>query len=479
MIAFVGCTDIPQGAIVDQNERIKNEAVDPDPVPITRPEDQIFINPNFCVCRKGSPVNISPNCGQTCSAQSPTDNNPLMYLDVTVGAALQNSQFQNLKGWCSQNLIDPETGEDLDNGNNQACFMVFTDKDTQFETRVEIQNTQINNNTIAGLNLAALSENKRYSFTINEIASGLNSNVKDLTIYTELVDTLLDVPLWIEPIYQYACVSSTVTTDPDNNGTIFYDNAEKIHFYYDAENKPDPSISTSNININCHTQSPPNNQTPLIDNTPGQIKTWSKNDVRFADYVDPDTGTVVPGTFYIDKILEFLVLERGFSIPTPKLFNKFEYFTDPLAASDGGTQKLMGYIMKAFRDQSTQEFICPTQSDYIDESQPLMQALGDILREDTQPIYLAKQQDKTNDFIFILKEDVKNAWFYLNEDNQEVRPTNDTIRGKKIQFYWPISQDTPLVKKPHQVVYTIQAPSGDPNPANLPADKRIGCAPKI
>jgi hypothetical protein len=92
---------------------------------------------------------------------------------------------------------------------------------------------------------------------------------------------------------------------------------------------------------------------------------------------------------------------------------------------------------------------------------------------------LAKQQDKTNDFIFILKEDVANAWFYLNENNQEVRPTDETIRGKKVQFYWPISQDTPLVKKPHQVVYTIQAPSGDPNPANLPADKRIGCAPRI
>ena len=480
IFTLVGCTEIPQGNIVDQGTGFLDQDIDDviDDVP-TRPENQIFINQNYCACRGGQPVNVSTNCTNTCSGQASTDQTVLLFLDVSVGAALQNSQFVNLQGWCTQLLLDPSSGNPVEVDANPDCELVFTNKETNVSSIVPIDSTlNLSGNSLFRVPLSTLTENTNYFFTIRDTVSQIESDAKDLTIRTESVDTLLDIPLTIEPIAQYACLNKVLSTD-NNSSDVFSEAAEKVHFYYDAENRPDPEISTTNDNINCHaTRGTPTNFTPLLDNTPGQIQVWRKGDIRFGTFRN-DAGVEVPDTLNIDMILTGLFEEiSGLSLNTTiRLFNQFNYFTDPISASEG-QQTLMGYIMTTLQDPNTSQWYCPTSEHYYAaNADPLMKALREVVVHDTQPIYFAKQQDKDSDFIFITREDVKNAWFYLNENNQEVSPTSSNIRGKKIQFYWPISEDTPLVKKSHQVVYTIQDPSGVTNPADIPDDKRIGCVP--
>ncbi len=442
-------------------------------IPSSRPAGQIFIQDDYCACQNGQVVNINTSCQNKCSEQDKDDNRVLLSLDVTVGEELQNSQFKNLKGWCTENLTNPHTGESQETA-NPDCELVFTNKYDNLETIIPIDsNHNIHENSIKDLNISMLAKNTPYFFEIREVSSQEVSDYKDISIRTGPIDPMgLNIPLTVEPISQYACIK---ITDYDIN------NPNKRYFYYDIESTPDTSISTTFSDIFCHDSTGElTNSTPLLDNRAGHLLLWRKGDLRFSRYVDQN-GNSHSDTLFIDEIITNLYEEiSGLNIGTTiKLFNQFNYFSDPIKASEANTT-LLGYMMKNFQSSESKEWYCPTKEHYYAvDADPLMKTLREVIVYDTQPLYYAKQQDQDDNYIFITKKDVQNAWFYLNENNQEVAPTDSDIKGKKIQFYWPISEETPLVKKSHQVVYTIQEPSGVTNPADVPDDKRIGCVPNL
>jgi hypothetical protein len=464
--------------IVDQivGERTNGISDDDDNDVKQRPDDAIFISSDFCVCTQGKGRNISATCDTTCAAkQSSTVTTPQFFINVTTSAEVQSSDFQDLQGWCSRNLTDPDTGESLEE-DQASCSIVFKDRQTnQVVHDIVIQEASITGNSLV-VDIPSVTQDKSFFFVIRENASTKESDVKDIRILTELTDTMLDAPLMVQGLTQYACLNSEVTTDPNNQNNLYYENTQKVHFYYDDANRPDPTISSTIDGVNCHTTANPINTTPLIDQSPGQIKIWQKTDPRFGSAKDPITNTPT-GYMHIDEIIRGIAEEYGqIFTATPTYFKQFEFFADPIDASTQGSgQKLMGYYMSAWEDSQTQLHFCPTHTNYISNN-PIFKAISEIVDIDTQALYLAKQQGK-EDYIFVTEGQIYNKRFYI-ENGQEIPPTDQTIRGKQIQFYWPLSEDTPLVKKPHQVVYTIQAPDAD-NPADNPHDNRIGCVPKL
>ena len=86
---------------------------------------------------------------------------------------------------------------------------------------------------------------------------------------------------------------------------------------------------------------------------------------------------------------------------------------------------------------------------------------------------------------------LKKIWFY-KENGTHFQPNDNTVAGKKVQFYWPADPDSPFIKKSHQRTYTVKRPdelscdgtnvqdnANDATNTFPPHDKRIGCVPKI
>jgi hypothetical protein len=117
---------------------------------------------------------------------------------------------------------------------------------------------------------------------------------------------------------------------------------------------------------------------------------------------------------------------------------------------------------------------------------------------DTEAIYAAKQ-DNVCDTILIKQSLLSKIWFF-KEGGKHITPTDDTILGKQVQFYWPASIESPHIKKSHQRTYTLKSvdelnsSSCNGGAANIenssqnsegaktslpPHDKRLGCIPVL
>ncbi len=196
----------------------------------------------------------------------------------------------------------------------------------------------------------------------------------------------------------------------------------------------------------------------------------------------------------IHKLLGQKIRDLGFSDSSnPEVFFPLEYYNGPpISDSEGETstpqKKKLGYYMLPFIDKDTYKAYCPT-ADHYNSSNPLFQAMREIVGVDTEGLYIAKQNNVC-DIMLIRETQLKKIWFYI-ENNQHIEPNAQTVQGKQIQFYWPPDENSPYVKKSHQRVYTVKLPTdnlcGESNVQDAaeqqgyyPAhDKRIGCVPAL
>jgi hypothetical protein len=512
IFGLVSCNDTPprlrptispfQGVATETEEEEETKEL---PIP-TRPDGAVLIQSGMCGCESGKPITLG-NCVPVCNSK-PNNTTPTLYMETKVTAEIELTDLQNLSGWCTKELVDPNTGTTVEGGTNPTCVLEAKDENGSIKN---LNFTPASNNNFA-VDITTLEEDMTYRLTIVETTSGAKSNTMQVRRVSEVPDEPTSGPLWLMPVTQYTCMN--VTTSQDNQ-SVFYEDASRIFYYFIPETRPDP-MPDGVVNLYCHdvfTYGFTDNGNERLEETPGAFTLWNKWDPRFFNL----NGT---GSDYdINDIIQQKVIDMGFSLnDTPNIFYPFEWFGKPSitldqsgnpsadSGSTGGSgsasnqKEILGYYMTPWIDQSTFKAYCPKSEHYFSDNQ-LFAAMKEVVAVDTEGIYIAKKEGLNSTFILVRETLLKQIWFY-EENGQNIEPNNDTIVGKKIQFYWPADTNTPFIKKSHQVTYTIY---GTQDLANLnnsggvsgttqaggnsssgstggnsnypPHDKRVGCVP--
>jgi hypothetical protein len=499
-VLFSACNNAPRNRptinLTNQNVEIDQEQIDELEAKaeeerlaaLARPSNAVKIESGFCACQNAKAITLG-NCSSFCAGKPSAD--PILYFNVQPTEAItERDDIKTFHNWCTKEIVDPVTSEPI--ASNPNCVIEAKDADNN-AGQVAIQKMSAGSNAVE-VNIAQLDEDKTYRIRIVETGSGAYSSTVQIRKFSTPVTDPVGGPLRTVPIQQYTCMNITIAEDGSN---LFYEDASRIHFYFNDENRPEP-LSSIFANIHCHDiykygTTPINN--PLLEETPGAYTLWDIWDPRFWD-TDGD------GEAQINQLLQQNVQDQGFSMPEPpKLFFKFKWYNGPDVGSansgdSGGASAEpvlaeLGYYMTPWIDQTTFKAFCPKQTNYFDTSNQLFVAMRDLVGVDTEGLYIAKQEG-SSDFLLIRESVLKSAWFYL-ENGQHIEPNNDTVTGKQIQFYYPVDATSPFIKKSHQSVYTVKKASevggdnvsqdqqsGTGTSSNYPPhDKRIGCVPSL
>lgn len=495
MMLFAACEEAPRQRFFDASLQNAGNFVDPDAdkevefTPPTRPDGEVFLQPGGCGCENGEPITLG-QCTNFCVGKG--TNAATFYMYVKISEAIEtNPNFGNLAGWCANKLTwnDPETGEVVTQPESPNCEIVAKDQDGGFAVPGTplVTSTTGSGGVLVTFNIATFQKDKTYKIQLKEAISGAASDYIQLRIPEESILNPIAGPLRIQPTFGYSCVNRQVFQDGDSGQTIYGD-AFLQHFYFVSEDRPEPLPIVSQQTY-CHDiyqfgNTPINN--PLLNETPGAFSVWDKNDPRFFDLDDN-------AEMQINDLIAQEIRNQGQNLTTvPKLFFPLEYPNGPEieGESTGSGRKSMGYYMVPWIDQSNFRAFCPTQTHYYGVD-PTFRAMRELIGADTEGLYIAKQNGKC-DFILVKESLIKQIWFY-QENGAHVQPTDSTIQGKQIQFYWPADTNSPYIKKSDQKVYTVkpannlgcEADSSVSNNSSQistsypPHDNRIGCVPAL
>lgn len=488
------CDNIPRGRptltldepittdIVDENEDGEGE----DEI-IQRPSGAILIQPDACACKNGEPISIGDCAGICAAKQSTGDSNEIFYFNVELTEAITLDVYEDVQGWCS--TLEGET-------TSNSCTVEIKDEDGNVE---EVALDPASDQLAFELDVVTLDRDETYRITIVEDTSKARSTTIQLRLFSDLIDDTIGGPLALMPVNSYSCLFRDGFFD-QNTGELIIEDVSRFHFYFIPETRPEPLTEATVPTVNCYDieiygNTPVNS--PLLEESTGVFTVWNKDDPRFFDR----SGN---GVLRVHELIEQNVELQGQTLTsTPSLFFPLSWLNgfddgDIIPGQDQGsqlttTQAQLGYYMTPFLDDVTFKAYCPTRERYFSDS-PLFKAMREIVAIDTEGLYAAKQ-DNVCDFILIKESLLKSIWFYL-EGGQHIEPTDDTVRGKKVQFYWPPDPSSPFIKKSHQRVYTLKAAGeiscGDNTNVDNggqdadgvrtqipPHDKRIGCIPVL
>lgn len=478
-----------------------NEDTEPETLVVPqRPDGAVFIQADACGCLQGKAITYGSNCASLCQQKGTGVTDATLYMNVKVGAEVELTDLRDLQGWCSTPLIDPNTGEAV--AGNPAC--VLEAKDENGSVR-QINFTPIGNK--ATVNITSLSNDMTYRISILETTSGARSDTLQIRkVSTSTSDPIMG-PLRLMPVTQYTCMYIDIA-DSDSGNESYYDYASRLMYYFVPEVRPE-AISEFSANLYCHdiyqfgTNDPGGTR---LEETPGAFTLWSKWDPRFYD-TDND------GINQIDQLIVQLVEDQGATIDANlRLFFEFSWFSEPQISSGdsssaptNGGNVSMGYYMIPWVDQNTLKAYCPKQEHYYSDNQ-LFVALRELVGVDTEGLYIGKKEGQGCTFMLIRETQLKKIWFYKDSNGIHIEPNNETVEGKKIQYYYPPDENSPFIKKSHQNLFTIlstqelssvncggsSAPTSgqDANGTTSgsgtgggdgriypPHDKRIGCVP--
>ena len=507
LIGFVGCNEVPRNRPTFSPLQEISTAVDEEeqkelPIPV-RPDGAVIIESEACGCKDGVPITLG-NCVAFCAGR-PSNSTATLYLSTTVTDEIELTNLQNLLGWCTTELIDPNTGSTVAGQTNPSCILEAKSESGAVST---LNFTPTTSGDFS-VDVSSLAEDVTYRLTIRETTSGASSNTKQIRIFSEPIDEGVSGPLRLTPVTQYTCMN--IVTSQDNVG-LYYEDASRIYFYFIPETRPDP-LPEDIANLYCHdifTYGTTDRGNERLEETPGSFTLWSKWDPRFYNL------NGIGSDYDINDILQQRVIDQGFNLSaTPNIFYPFEWFGEPEVSVDssgtstanststdgGGSAKseTLGFYMTPWVDQTTFKAYCPKTEHYNSDNQ-LFRAMREVVGVETEGLYVAKKEGVNNSTFILIRETLlSQIWFYV-ENGQNIEPNNDTITGKKIQFYWPADTSTPFIKKSHQSTYTVysatelqelssggvsstsQANNGASGSAGgassyPPHDKRIGCVP--
>lgn len=496
LIAAVSCTDnIPRGrptlelsdstAVTDTDTETEEE-VD---LITQRPSGAIIIQPDACACQNGKPISIG-DCADICAAkQASTNANKTFFFDVELTEAITLDVYQDIAGWCS--TLDGET--DVVN----SCYYEIKSESGSVE---QVAFDPAAGATSFQLDLSGeiLSEDETYRITLVESATSARSTTIQLRLYSDLLDDTIGGPLAIMPVNSYSCLFRDGEFD-SSTGELIVNDTSRFHFYFIPSTRPEPLSEATVPTVNCYDIETYGNtpiNSPFLEETNNSFAVWNSNDPRFFDLSST-------GVLRVHELIEQNVELQGQSLSsTPELFFPLSWLNgfndgdqnpgEEASVSISTTSAELGYYMSPFIDSETYKAYCPTRSHYYSDS-VLFKAMREIVGVDTEALYVAKQQNVC-DFLLIKESTLKDIWFYI-EGGQHIEPTNDTVQGKQIQFYWPADPNSPFIKKSYQRTYTVKnvsdiscndtsVGSGSQGSDGVrtqipPHDNRIGCIPVL
>ena len=494
LLLLAACTDnIPRGRptlsldtpLVTQEDLIDDEQLEDEVV--QRPSGAILIQADACACKNGEPISIGDCAGICANKQSNADENSTLFFNVQLTEAITLDIYQDVAGWCST-----LPGEETSN----QCNIEVKDEDGAILT---LPFDPAPGATAFSLDVGGVLDfDETYRITITESTSQARSTTIQLRLFSELIDDTIGGPLALMPVNNYACLFRDGFFD-EATGELIIENVSRFHFYFIPETRPEPLTPATVPTVNCYDIEAYGNtpiNSPLLEESTGVFTAWNKDDPRFFDL----SGN---GTRRIHELIEQNVELQGQSLAnTPELFFPLTWqngFDDgnqvpgqPASSNLSTTSAQLGFYMAPFLDEVTFKAYCPTRLHYYSDS-PLFRAMREVVAVDTEALYAAKQNNVC-DFLLIKESLLKQIWFYI-EGGQHIEPTNNTVQGKQVQFYWPPDVNSPFIKKSHQRVYTIKGSTeitcndsslndGGQNsggvPSNIPPhDKRIGCVPVL
>lgn len=442
---------------------------------IKRPENNIFVNRDYCGCQSGKKI-VTNNCDAYCSSKSIAT--PTLFGSVSLGPDVANGEnLGSLERWCNAEIGD--------GGVAPSCVLRVASSGGSLDLNLTIPS---NGNTFE-VNISTLSKNIPYTAKIIEIGSNTNSASSDsfqfMLIDNTTTTSTTQGPLWLMPISQYTCYTRV---GADGTGTLSdtYTNGARQHFYFASNDQPVTQPPGSNFLI-CHDPNVSENDSPLLPRlelVPQAFTLWNRADPRFRDL---DGNSKADANDLVQKKLldEFGITQEI------SLFNEFSWPNGPQST---GTPPTHGFYMQAFVDPNTGRAKCPKQEDY-EGTDFLFRALREIVGTDTEAIYTAEREPKIlidqegnasnapADYLLIRESVLKKIWFYF-ENNLPIVPDDITINQKTILFYYPPDTDDPYVKKSTQDIYIVrsadslgQSGGSSSGTGNTTPDKRFGCIP--
>ena len=464
------------------------EETEDDTETIYRPSGAIqILASSACICSEGSPISIGSQCDSVCaSRQSASDETRMLYFEVSLNSLITEDYIGDMQGFCS-------ALEEDDTDVTPNCYLEVKDPD---------------GNVVASPSLApsagqvrfsqevdgVLDDGVTYRVAIVEAVSEARSTTVQVRVTPDLIEDTIGGVLALEPINEYMCLLKATESD-----TFNVTSATTFHFYFNSETRPDPLLESSMSAVYCHDIDKYGTtpiSSPLLSEQVGIFTLWDSSDPRFYAYDDGDDA------LQIHKLIEQnMTLYGAAPDSTPTYFYKLNW---PSAFDDGdvgtGTDDSssinlevvnsdIGYYMTPFINSTTKRAYCPTAEHFYSDN-IIFKSMREFIGEDqdTEALYVAKQENVC-DFILVKESLLKQIWFY-EEGGQNIKPTDSTVSGNKIQFYWPADTASPYIKKSHQKVYTVKRATevacGDAtlddasSSSTLPThDRRIGCIPKL
>jgi hypothetical protein len=478
-----------------------------EPTVITRPTGAIKFKSDYCICNATKPVSYG-NCATFCSTKNVTVDT--LYANFTVTEAISLSGLGNVGAWCKTPL-STDTAQ-------PNCVVKAKDDDGN---EINLQNLSIavgsNSLTAEAQNLSA---DKTYVLTLVEEISAAKSDSVQVIKFTTATGPSTLGPLKQQLVNQYTCLARTYSTVTTTTGsasttTYYYNNAYRLHFYFTPRYMP---ASVNAGNLFCHDTvtygtTDDSATIPRLELIEGIYNLWDTSDPRFFDNNGNNIDDVNDMIF--DKTRNF-----GGTIPTgTKFFANFKWPGAPTLSTDAGNSnsssttsatQTIGWYMAPWIDTTTYKSYCLTNTQY-NSSNPLFQAMRDVLQVETEGLYVGEKAAETvvttvngvattttgyKDYILIREADLKVVWFYM-KNGTPTAPTEDNVANNSVYFYYPLNKASPFVKSSTQKMYQVKgaaelnstssttttstatATSSGSSSSYPPHDRKIGCIPKF
>lgn len=494
--SLVSCQDtVPARGLIESgtiNDDDGND--DDDKVVVTRPDNAVKFKTDFCGCKDSVAITTGSNCGLFCAGKDTNGKGTLFVnFNVTEDISL-NTNFQTINGWCN----NPIEGEDA----NPNCIVKATDEFNNSTPLTVSPGSQANSLKV---DIDGLTQDKVFVLTLLEESSGAKSDSVQLIKFTVDIPLTSMGPLKNAPISQYSCIARSF--DPDAPPSeVLYDAAFRVHFYFLPRIPPNPIAAGSELL--CHNWMNPlygvidNALYPRLEQKPGVFNLWDNTDPRFYD--NNNNTFLDVNDIIIQKAKNF-----GSSTipPGTRFFQTFPLITSSAqnTAAGGATSiaQSMGYYMSPWIDQTTFKSYCLNSTHY-NSNNPLFKAMRDVVGVDMEGIYVGIKAPETvldrdgkpiaapSDFILIRETELKQVWFYMN-NNVPTVPTDANVSSVAVYFYYPLNLASPFVRSSTQKLYQVKGAtelnnasvnnSGNSSAGSAtnypPHDRKIGCIPKF
>lgn len=469
---------------------------------VLRPDKEIDINSKtFCACKNGKP-HVLTRCSAICASKQNANDNTLTLFGDALLSANVDINFGSLSEWCRREI--PQSSF-----RGPGCQLKIVSRDgSTRQIDVNIPNNSTNTFTAAIAEGLTMNYGEDYQISIIESQSGSNAETNSVGIrlkeYVDPNDNTIVGNLLRVAVSKYSCLFRSAIL---NNGEIEYQAFAKQHYFFVEQSKPAPILPNRPL-LKCHDGFDATNESREDDNAlynrleldPVNMMMWDRNDPRLAD-ADGVEGIDINAL--ITEEFKKRTNQQSNSAINIERFFEFKWQLRPNDSSDGSTtgaalESTLGIIMgPSVIENLGNRGKCPKQEDYLGND-IVFNIIGDFVGVDTEGIYMAESEPyvssttdptsgQTNeqrivDILLVKESDLKASHFYISGEKKFV-PDENTIGTKTIHFYYPFSTNEPLLRKPHQRLYTIRYPDEiGGNSSGIisgvrPSDKRFGCIP--